>query len=917
MGTSRPPSAAALHLVIASGGVAARASDGAPARSDGAGSPFGFELTRRPQLEDLFPAIMRHTVTVLEAPLGYGKTAALWLWYGQARDKGLDVLWLSLGEAGTGPGQFLSKLHLALKGIDPTVGGATAPQDVEGFLAACSQVQRPCLILLDDYPTDASAPLDAAVGALFSAAPPNLHFVVASRAPIEWPLYKLVVEGRAQRLGGEQLRFNREEVERFLVAVDTRADTLQTVEEALRGWPIALHILRLSREREPQADLAELAQRPPQLALGYVREQILRELPQPAAEFLLATAMLDRISAPLADAMRETDDSHVLLRVAARHGAPIFSDAGQTDWYEVHPLARACLRVESAALGEARLKELNARAFDWLCAHGTPEEAARHARLTGDAERMRQLFRDTGAVRTAMRRGTPTLGRMLEQMPLGWMHRFPRVQVARAFLLVKAGQFQESRRVLESARASQRLPGAEADAELERDILLAEIYLNNHEDGPLPPRLEDTEFQRLMAGTPANEPGMKGFLNFFLRFPVHYQRGRFAQAHEALLEAEFWYRETNLSYAVLFVNLALGLVRLLQGRLRAARECVAYAEEIATKQFPAEQQGQILPGLLNALVHYSQNDVETASRLLARYLPRIEGTQMWVGGYIFTHVTASFLEYHQRGIDAALEIVARGAATGERRRFPRLICAMNLQRAELLARAGRPDEALAHLAQTGIHSAEDCLRWDDYFTWEERHLAALALARVHLLRGDAPACLEIAGMFAAECLEAGALRQLLRYRLLQALAWREQGMRKESIAALQTALAIAVPEDISRAFLDEGEPMLELLKDAASEVITDTSPQIAEFVAALLPAFVNNGAESPASPGVSILSPREYDVLLALVRGQSNKVIARQLNLTENTVKFHLRRIYEKLGVSSRGMAAAVAREMGLLPSQS
>jgi LuxR family transcriptional regulator, maltose regulon positive regulatory protein len=904
MGTSRLPSAVALHLVVVSGDV--------PARNVDAGSPFGFELTPRPHLQELFQTVVRHTVTALEAPLGFGKTAALWLWYSQARDKGMDALWLSLSETGTDPGQFLQRLHHALRGMNSSSEGISAPHDVQSFVAAWSGLHRPCLILLDDYPVEGTALLDAALGALLCDAPPSMHFVVASRGPVEWPLYKLVIEGRGQRLGREQLRFSREEVERYLAAGDVRADVLQTVEDVLRGWPIALHILRLSREREPQADLAELVRRPPQLAVGYVREQILRELPPPVADFLLETAMLDRISAPLADAMRGTDDSHVMLLMAAHRGVPISADAGETVWHEVHPLVRACLRVESAGLGEVRLKELNLRALDWLSAHGTPEEAARHARLTGDAERIRQLFGDAGAVRTAMRHGTPTLGRMLEQIPLGWMHRFPRVQVARAFLFVKAGRFQEARHVLESARASQRVSGEAADADLERDIMLAEIYLNNHEDRPLPSRLEDTEFQRLMDGTPANEPGMKGFLNFFLRFRVHYRRGRFAQALEAAAEAEFWYREANQSYGVMFVVLVNGLLLLRQGRLRVARECFARSEEIATKQFPAEQQGQILPGLLNALVHYELNDMDTASRLLARYLPRIEDTQVWADGYILTHVTASFLEYHQRGVDAALEIVARGHATGERRRFPRLACAMNLQRAELLARAGRTDEALAQLAQSGIRGAEDCLKWEDDFTWGERHMAALALARVHLLRGDAPACLEIAATFAAECQEAGALYYLLRYRLLQALAWREHGKRQESIAALQAALAIGGPEDASRAFLDEGAPMLDLLKDAMRGTVAEPPSQTAEFVAALVTAFANDGAGAARVRNVSILSPREYDVLLGLVRGQSNKVIARQLNLTENTVKFHLRRIYEKLGVSSRGMAAAVAREMGL-----
>src|SRR6202167_6348423 len=137
MGASRPPNAVSLHLVVASGD--------SSARNDDAGSPFGFELTRRPHLENLFPAVLRHTVTALEAPLGFGKTAALWLWYSQARDKGMDALWLSLSETGTDPGQFLQRLHHALRGMNSSSEGISAPHDVQSFVAAWSGLHRPCL----------------------------------------------------------------------------------------------------------------------------------------------------------------------------------------------------------------------------------------------------------------------------------------------------------------------------------------------------------------------------------------------------------------------------------------------------------------------------------------------------------------------------------------------------------------------------------------------------------------------------------------------------------------------------------------------------------------------------------------------------------------------------------------------------
>ena len=63
----------------------------------------------------------------------------------------------------------------------------------------------------------------------------------------------------------------------------------------------------------------------------------------------------------------------------------------------------------------------------------------------------------------------------------------------------------------------------------------------------------------------------------------------------------------------------------------------------------------------------------------------------------------------------------------------------------------------------------------------------------------------------------------------------------------------------------------------------------------------------------SLLSAREQEILEQLASGRANKEIARRFELTENTVKFHLKNIYAKLGVNSRVQAVGAARAMGLL----
>lgn len=94
---------------------------------------------------------------------------------------------------------------------------------------------------------------------------------------------------------------------------------------------------------------------------------------------------------------------------------------------------------------------------------------------------------------------------------------------------------------------------------------------------------------------------------------------------------------------------------------------------------------------------------------------------------------------------------------------------------------------------------------------------------------------------------------------------------------------------------------------------------LAESLAGKLFAHVQRGgaarAPAPASE-LDKLTPREREILACLARGESNKVIARALDLAESTVKIHVQNILKKLGLSSRVQAAVFAVEHGLQSGQ-
>ena len=154
---------------------------------------------------------------------------------------------------------------------------------------------------------------------------------------------------------------------------------------------------------------------------------------------------------------------------------------------------------------------------------------------------------------------------------------------------------------------------------------------------------------------------------------------------------------------------------------------------------------------------------------------------------------------------------------------------------------------------------------------------------------------------------------VLEILIVRALALEAKGDQMSALSTLERALVLAAPEGYIRLFVDEGPPILSLLRLAYRRGI------VPEYVASLLAAFGEQHTSNlpPPSPRSSVLAEplteREREVLRLLLEGASNREIARRLVLSVNTVKRHVYNLCGKLGVQSRTQAIIRARDLHLL----
>jgi LuxR family maltose regulon positive regulatory protein len=195
----------------------------------------------------------------------------------------------------------------------------------------------------------------------------------------------------------------------------------------------------------------------------------------------------------------------------------------------------------------------------------------------------------------------------------------------------------------------------------------------------------------------------------------------------------------------------------------------------------------------------------------------------------------------------------------------------------------------------------------------------IVLTRILIAQGRTADALELSERVMGKAVASGRNATTIQVLLIQALAYYVQGDMNQALIALERALALAEPEGAIRLFLDEGEPMAELL-EAFSKQPSDTGR---EFLDSVLHGF--HASQIPAestqiddrivkdSDLVEPLSQRELEVLRLLAAGLSYREIAEELYVSINTVKAHAKNIYSKLGVHGRMQAAQRARELTLI----
>jgi LuxR family maltose regulon positive regulatory protein len=870
--------------------------------------------------------VRRRPLTVVTGAGGSGKTYAVAMW---ARDvaeaaEPLTVAWATLDHADRDPHRFwltvVGAIHrVARSEAVLSIAVPSMPNEffVDTLGLALAGESTPLVLVLDDVHELAGSSSIDALEALLGALPPSHRLVLVSRHDPPLHLHRIRLAGRLGELRGADLAFTRAEAGALLESNDLHltSEAVEHIMTTTEGWAAGLRLatMTLDPHDDPSAEVLRFDGRH-SLVVGYLLDEVLAEVGEDRADFLLRTCVVDRVCAPLARALTGQEAAGSVLESLVADNV-LVAALEDTGWYRYHPMLLETLRARLRATNPTLVAQQHRRAQEWFEGAGEWLEALDHALRSEDVDLAAQVaLRSAAVLIFSPERGR--LGSLLVRLQADAATR-PEVQVCQGVVAYATGDHEAvATWVRRAAAGLDDLPDPRRQAAMIVHRLL-QVAIARRQGDPeriLAAAAEAEQLVRSLPSSPSSAWSAYAGMAGSMKGVAQLWMGRVAEAERLLTDSVVGIDMPQFGvHAQVYHGGLVALSVVSQGRVAEGR---TRAEEVLTTARVSGWSESYEAGtawLALAIAHLHSLEVAEAERaLMHAHRSGIGARDPFIGAVLGLVAARHALTVGDLPrARSALRAVDRWAVD-----WPKLTLVDYFRAAlaaEIALAAGAPHQAAEILATVDARSAQEGMGSPapsgDPLAVTRAHVL-LALGRPEQAREAVAPLRRARGAVAADAW------------LVEALAQDRLRHDASALEAIATAIERGSRENAVQGFLRPNDRIAALLRRHRTVVGEDV-----EFVTRILDLLSERGPEpatgSVAEPSTAtggagpVLTERELSVLAFLPTLSTNPEIAAELNISVNTVKQHLKTINRKLGVSSRREAVRTAQRLGLLPTRS
>ncbi|MWV47151.1 hypothetical protein GRF59_26505 [Paenibacillus sp. HJL G12] len=843
-------------------------------------------LVSRPRLLRMLHEGMDAKLTLVSAQAGYGKTTVLSEWAKQCRS---HVAWVSLDKQDNDWIQFWSYLIAAIQESVPGFGpsleaifkngpSGTLESAVSGLLNELCRLSGELVIVFDDYHVIELPAIHQSLTYLLEHLPPHIHLYIASRTDLPIPTARLLVTGELHQIMMWDLRFQLDEGVTFFREVNQLSLTREQATELFHqteGWISGLQLaaISLKRSRNITETIAQFGGQQHHIS-DYLLEEVFRHQSESIRAFLLETSILERMNRSLCQAVTGQKNAQKQLERLEQLNLFVIPLDEHRDWYRYHHLLSDFLQKMLLTTNPDRWVQVHTRAAVWLESHGLEEAAVEHY-LKGKQARdaLRLIEKNLHAL---VQSKSVVLMRWVSALPEESLAEKPIIELFYISVLLGVGEWKAAFRRVEQAKVRfQSLQGKVSEADW--DQMMGNIYFFCSVAAYLQKDLEQTSAYFTLVEKYVPEG------SFFQTMG----RNRY-QGYEAFDDHLAHINDFHAAYA--FLKKWIGIWE--------------HKEKYPFFGYLSASYSKVL---------YEWNRLDEAEHVISRVLGRKD---MEPFARILIHVatSASRIQQAKGNSHRASELLTQLKGKINSPDHELFMLRIEAEQASLAARQGALEEALDWLQTCGLAHTDEVTpnQMPDY----------LALAAVLLACERLDEALNLLKQLQRLLEKTEGLRDRIKVLIMQSVAFWRLGQTEASLLPLETALHLAEPHGYIRSFIDEGPIMADILSAYLNKLrqgsLTGGIPAGAlgslSYVKQLLEALHVTPKEERQH--IDRLTEQESKVLRLIADGLSNKEIAQRLYVTVETVKFHIKNVYRKLGVNNRVQALQCAHELMILQGQ-
>ena len=857
--------------------------------------------------------LAQQPLTVIKAPGGFGKTTLLADACQRLRSMHGVAAWLAVDEEDDAPAlATYLPFAFAEAGLDILDTRVTNHDFEHGdyrinvLLHSIEIRAYRCVLAIDDVDRLRSPESLSIVGQLLHRGPPNLHIAMTCRElPPSLDVASLLLDRRGVVITDEDLRFKKREIALFFDTKLSRRE-LDELNEGSQGWPIALCIHRDGRAGADPDDRMQ------GIASNWIEARLWRGLAPEEQDLVLDVGLFEWIDHELVDEVLGAGSVRRILAIPALSGL-LRTAGGSTDALTLHPLVRQYCAARRSREAPERYRSIHRLIADALARRDQAVPAMRHATEAGDPHRVGEILEAAGGPRFWLRYGMVTMAAANALLTKEILARFPRLGLLRCILQVWAGELGQARALY--ADLHSRTDGftrdrqGGSDRELHFDNVTYRYLLSSCGCQPI----RTPEASALVSDINAVADDGKD-IEPFAKAVAMYAMGEIETTRSNFEDALRWTTRSRAEvirrsrYMTLVADFQLGIIAMVQGRVADAAQAYSRSQRASKSDFLQDAGPAVVTEVLANELNLERNRTGSLARRSHNMPTLLAASGGWLDVYMASAEAAAALAIREGGPDAALaeleEIVSFAART-ERQTLSRGLVGIRIS---LLVLAGRTEEARRLWSDADLPQDAAAVVDLETQTWREMEAISCAGLRLLTTEGEFDAAREHADAMLAACTARGLRRPLMRCRALSMVLEHRAGDPKAAIAHLVQYLRLFAETDYARPMVQDREVGLAVLEDLGKA----PGEEGVRDAAAALTTILQDRPPDRSAVVAPELTMREREILERLEHWR-DKEIAAALDLSQDGVRYHVKKIFRKLGVSSRFEATRRARAEGIL----